>query len=911
MLQGTWGYLFEASSSWGALDRILDMQYVNHPLHRITNRIRQSLELLEILTTAAEEIRTYLNIDRVMMYRFDPSGDGEVIAESVQCDRLPALLNLRFPAGDIPDHAREMFVKLGQRVVVDVLNQRKSLSNPGSFADGTMPPTKLHYTPVDPCHVQYLTNMGVMASLVMPLIHQNRLWGLVAIHHSEPRRFSSQELEILQVLADQVNIAIAQSHLLAQAKQQAHHEATINQVSRLLHCPLPLAEIRQSVLDITVEALGGAGGRLYISRDTTGAGAQIYTNGLQPDRLQPEDIGLEDTATWLTLWGKSETAGSTAADPTWQPYHPALRSQLQTALQAGMLNQEMPVQCYSFDDLRQDPELHPLLPYFARTQIRSLAVIPLQFHGTVVGWLSIFRAGYDAEIVWAGHHSPDERNQMPRASFQAWREVRKEQAPVWQREQLKLLREIGLHVYMATAQRRVEAMIRYQASHDVLTKLPNRLLFSEQITLSLLRVRHYNEMVGVAFLDLDRFKTINDSLGHDVGDQLLLQVAGRLQSCLRSGDVLARWGGDEFTILMPDLQSSEDIRQVAEKILSDMAQPFELEGRELFVTASLGIALAPYDGEDAETLLKNADAAMYHAKHQGKNNLQIYDEQINHATVEKLGLEADLRRAMTNQEFVLHYQPQVDLVTGRLIGLEALLRWQHPSLGWISPADFVPLAEETRLICGIGNWVLWTACQQQRAWRQAGLPPVRVAVNLSAEQFRQPNLPRTVLHILQVTGLKPKYLELEITESAAMQDVPDSIRMLKQLRQIGVQVAMDDFGTGYSSLSMIKRFPLDSLKIDQSFVKELVEDSSNVAIAKAVIALGQGLNLQVLAEGVETRAQLELLKAMGCNAAQGYLFGKPIAVNEVATLLTGCRQSRPGHKQSPLTCQNEWSFLTA
>jgi diguanylate cyclase (GGDEF)-like protein len=521
---------------------------------------------------------------------------------------------------------------------------------------------------------------------------------------------------------------------------------------------------------------------------------------------------------------------------------------------------------------------------FSESSIRSLLIVPLQYHQQCVGCLTIFRSEIETETLWAGRINGDARNLRPRASFEAWREVTKGQAKPWIPEEIKLAQALGIHLYMAVMQRRVEDMLQHQASHDRLTGLPNRMLFDDRLSLALASTHRYGEMLAVVFLDLDGFKTINDTLGHAVGDQLLKNVAERLTGCLRQGDILARWGGDEFTLLLSPISGAEDTTKIATEILNTLNVPLQLDGRELHIKASLGIALAPYDGDDADTLLKNADAAMYRAKQQGRNNYQLYTPAIGTKAQEQLVLENNLYKALERQEFRLHYQPQFNLQTGELVGMEALIRWQNQELGFISPALFIPIAEEMGLINSIGEWVLWTACAQNRAWQSLGLPPIRMAVNLSALQFQQKNLVKVIAHVLESTKLEPRYLELEITESIAMQDISLTIAVLRTLRSMGIQIAIDDFGTGYSSLSSLKHFPLDKLKIDQSFVRELVTDSYDAAIITALVALGHGLNLEVIAEGVETEEQLAFLHSIKCDAMQGYLLSRPLPAQEATNL---------------------------
>jgi diguanylate cyclase (GGDEF)-like protein/PAS domain S-box-containing protein len=436
-----------------------------------------------------------------------------------------------------------------------------------------------------------------------------------------------------------------------------------------------------------------------------------------------------------------------------------------------------------------------------------------------------------------------------------------------------------------TAAKLAEVRIQYLAYHDSLTALPNRSSFSLILNHGIARARREQKKLAVLFIDLDRFKTINDSLGHEAGDTLLREVGGRLRRCLRPSDTVARLGGDEFVVLLEDVGTPGHVGKVARKILSDMATALDIHSQELRITASIGISIYPQDGEDEQALMKNADIAMYHAKQQGKNNFQFHSEQMDTHSLERLALESGLRRALERNEFELHYQAKTDLRTSRMTGTEALLRWQHPDLGMVPPAQFIPIAEETGLIVAIGQWVLRTACQQNKAWQEQGLPPMRVAVNLSPRQFTDDSLPKNIASILKETGLEPQWLELEITESMIMHNVGKTMQKLTMLGRTGIRIAIDDFGTGHSSLAYLKRFPIDTLKIDRSFIRDLPGNAEDKAITTAIIAMGKSLDLTVVAEGVETREQLDFLRTQGCDEFQGFYINKPMPAEQFAQLL--------------------------
>ena len=431
----------------------------------------------------------------------------------------------------------------------------------------------------------------------------------------------------------------------------------------------------------------------------------------------------------------------------------------------------------------------------------------------------------------------------------------------------------------------VQERLQHMAHHDALTDLPNRNLFLDRLQQALIRARHHDRLVAVMFMDLDRFKNINDTLGHNTGDQLLLQLSERLKHSVRDGDTIARFGGDEFAILLDDVDNENSIAAVAQKLLQTLSEPFHVNSHELFITASIGIAIFPHDGEDPDTLLRNADVAMYRAKELGKNNYQFYSDDMSARNFERLTLENHLRHALARQQFVLYYQPQVDARLDRIVGVEALLRWQHPELGLVSPSNFIALLEETGLIEDVGKWVLETACQQSKIWHDAGFDDLLMSVNISSRQFNNTEFIDVLHSTLDHTGVNPECLELELTESMLMRQASSVVTALKSLNELGVRFAIDDFGTGYSSLSYLRRFPIETIKIDRSFIRDITDDPDDAAITRAIVVMARNLSLKVIAEGVETEKQLAFLEENDCHLIQGFYYSPPVPVAEMTALL--------------------------
>ena len=436
-----------------------------------------------------------------------------------------------------------------------------------------------------------------------------------------------------------------------------------------------------------------------------------------------------------------------------------------------------------------------------------------------------------------------------------------------------------------TERKRSQQIIQYQAAHDALTGLPNRTYLNDYLSLALAQAKRSEEMIAVLFFDLDRFKLINDSLGHSTGDRLLRETCDRLKLKLRQGDLLARWGGDEFIMVLRQVKSPDQAVKVAQRVIQILEPPFVFEGQELHVSVSVGISMFPSDGDDIDTLIKNADTAMYRAKESGRGRCQLYKPKMHENTFQKLSLENRLRKAIDHDELALFYQPIVNTNLNKIIGVETLLRWHHPTFGMLPPGQFIPLAEETGLIMSIGYWLIRHACQHSLQWAQLGYGNLRLAINLSLRQFQQPDFVENLAGILQELAFDPTRLELELTESVVMENVDESISKLKKLRDLGISLSLDDFGTGYSSLSYLKKLPIHNLKIDRSFVMDITQSLSDQAITISIITLAKNLRLSVIAEGVETIEQMHLLRSLECYVMQGFLFGRPMPEAELAEKL--------------------------
>lgn len=428
------------------------------------------------------------------------------------------------------------------------------------------------------------------------------------------------------------------------------------------------------------------------------------------------------------------------------------------------------------------------------------------------------------------------------------------------------------------------AEVDWLAYYDTVTQLPNRALFEDRLKQAVAIARANDQSLGVLFISLDQFKKVNDSLGHGPGDSLLKEFAERLKSCISKSDTVARFGSDEFALLRSQIIGTKDVIETIGALSQVLKFSFDLSGHELFATASVGVSLFPLDGEDSHTLLKNAGAALYKAKKSGGANYQFYTADMHELATKRLALETSLRRAIQNEEFLLHYQPRVSVDSLVITGVEALVRWQHPQRGLVSPSEFIPLAEDTGLIVPIGEWVLRTACLQGQRWRDEGFAPINIAVNISARQFHDLDLSQTIIRILEETGLPPKYLELELTESSIMQSAEFALDMLSRLKSMGINISIDDFGTGFSSLASLKRLPIDALKIDQSFVRDATSDSDDAALVMAIITLAHNLRLKVIAEGVETADQLRFLQLLRCDEIQGYFFSRPLPAETLVSL---------------------------
>ncbi len=678
---------------------------------------------------------------------------------------------------------------------------------------------------------QVIQSDGARSGAAFPLLVDENCAGVMLFISSELDTFTPEFAELLQRLADNVSFALGN---FDRADEKARTEAQKENLSRML-----------AALSATNEAIVRAKSRAELFElvcEAAAQGGKFTSTNIA--LVRPDDDFLEIVAV------AGPAAGARDARISINEAHPEGRGLAGRAFRSRRA-------CFSNDYLAENGTE----AFHARAIAdgsRSGGSFPLLVGGKVVGIMLFISA---------------EKN-------------------TFTPEFVELLQRMTANVSFALEnfdradeKSRADERIEYLASHDSLTGLPNREMFSGLLRHSIETAQRHARKLAVLFIDLDRFKVINDSLGHDAGDMLLVEVSHRLRGALRASDVVARLGGDEFVVVLEEATERHDVERIAGDLLAVLSQPLQLSGHECHTTASIGIAMYPADGDDAQALTKNADMAMYLAKEDGKNGFRFFSRDVKVQSIERLTLEAALRRALEREQFSLHYQPKIDMTSGQITGVEALLRWEHPDLGNVSPMQFIPLAEEIGLIVPIGRWVLKEACAQNMAWQRRGLRPVSMAVNLSPRQFADAHLLRDVDEALLASGMSPVLLQLEVTESMVMRNVARAIRVLDAIQSRGIRLAIDDFGTGYSSMSLMKQFPIDTIKIDRSFVRDLAEDPEDQAIAQAIISMGKALGMTVVAEGVETSEQQEFLRSHACDEMQGYLFSRPLPARDLAELL--------------------------
>jgi diguanylate cyclase (GGDEF)-like protein/PAS domain S-box-containing protein len=735
---------------------------------------------------------------------------------------------------------------------------------------------------------------GLQSALSFPIIADGRTIGVVELYSRSSHEVDAELLDCTRYIGSQIGQFCLRTQVQAELREsEQRHAATIelaaigiayvDHAGRYIHvnpwmCRF-LGYTHEELLNLTVKQISHPDDKDVVD-DTR---ARLHAGEIEQLTMEKRYLRKDGAVVWvqLTITVQRDAAGRPLHDISIVQDITA-RKQAEDALRHSELRFRNLVALSSDWYWELDRELR--FTSFGGSQMGE------KYEKRLLGRLPWDIPGAESDIGWAEFRARLERHEPFRDFEYAYSNKRGDRRYVSVSGEPLLDGDGRFAGYRGvsrdvTARKEAEARIEYLASHDSLTGLPNRVMFGELLNHVVAASKRNQRKFAVLFIDLDRFKFVNDSLGHEAGDTLLREVANRLKRSLRASDIVARLGGDEFVMLLQDLRGIEQAGRIARKLLSAVIKPIEIQGQECRVTASIGISVYPDDAQDETSLMTHADIAMYHAKEEGKNNFQFYDGRLETRSLERLALETRLRRAIERNEMSLAYQAKLELATNAIAGVEALLRWNSAELGSVSPAKFIPVAEETGLILTIGKWVLRRACEQNVAWQRAGLPPVRVSVNLSPRQLGDPGLLGEVRAVLADTGLKPDLLELEVTESSVMHNVERALEVLGALKAMGVRLAIDDFGTGYSSLAQLKRFPIDTLKVDRSFIRELPADSEDKAIAEAIIAMGKTLSLTVVAEGVETPEQKAFLRERACDQMQGYHFSKPIAPDEFAELL--------------------------
>jgi len=820
----------------------------------------------ENLNKILVEYRELLQIDRIKVYKFAQDNSGEVIAESVDEAFLPSLLGLHFPATDIPDQAREIYKKHLKGTIIDVSAKKKIIYTFSSQQKNNSENyLNFSYHPVDGCHIQYLLNMGVMSSLVTPILFWDKLWGLIVVHHSEPRRFSTEELEKMQFLSKEISLVLTKQQLTEEAEYYRNQETLLSEIDTFFQKNAYLQEQWQTILDKIVANFKADGGKLYLNfpneQDSKDKGIKYINNGIL--------IDYEENDEAVFFKKLNEQIKVTILDKV--PFGDSKYLPLSFVL----------------SDLKQDEKLTAFAQICSDNKIATFLFIPLQSQHEWLGYLMLFRKIKEVEKKWAGNID-DTRNMRPRQSFDTWTQFYYH-GEEWDQFDVKKAQILGRQLSILSIQQRLFSIIDSKSSYDKLTQLPNANFFTHQLTLSLVNSVDQGKILAVIIFNIDQFKRINESLGHLNGDRLLQEVSHKIQDFAENYALdkffLARWHGDGFALIIDNVTYPDDIARICQDLLNTFEEPFNFYSQLIHLSLGIGVSFAPYDGTNAATLLKNAENAMFQAKKKGRNNYQFYNLELSKKKIDKLSLENDLHQAIAREELLLYYQPQVELKTGNVIGLEALIRWQHPSLGLVSPTRFIPIAEEIGLIKPIGEWVIEASCKQISYWEKLGLKPIKISVNVSGIQFQDQNLVEKIKQILSKTKVNPIYLEIEITESVLIENVADTITKLKQLQAEGISIALDDFGTGYSSLATLKNFPIDKLKIDRSLVRNLHKSIEEQKLCQGILAIAEALNLKTTVEGVETIEQLNIVLNIGFHEIQGYFITPPLPVESLDRFL--------------------------